>query len=316
MGLGFSSMFQQIIKAPASGALEIETGTIPDILIAQNLTRLHTPTGTSALAELRWYKDISTANECTSINVTTAATTYGHVDNGIVLSNPSLEFGSATSYTAGTNASPPVISSTAHGLLTGDSIIVTSSASRKGVVGIEYTVSRTNADSFTLAYAPAPGGTLGAGMFVKRLRVTRSDLTNYILAVTKAKQAVMTLSLALSKSNIKVGKVLRFSNLKSYGMTQLEGVEATVVAVDASKNQVTLDVDTRNFTTFSWKNPTTDGSVGSPATAISSGATTTDASFAQQRLSNQKFTISSTLFASGNEILIIGLNTLYGARTV
>ncbi len=312
MGMGYSSYFGKKIAAPSKGVFSIKTGSIPDVLIVKNLTRLQTPTGSSRVSELIWYKDSNTANLCTSVSTTTAATTYGKLANGLVLSAATQYFGVSQSFTAGTNASPPVISATAHGLVTGDSIVITNSSGRRGLVGIEYSVTRVNADSFNLTYSPAPGAVLGSGSFIKRTLSSRSQRQNYILGVTKAQQAVVTLSVIIANTGIKVGSILTFSNLDNYGMTQLDGMQGKVLSI--SGNTITVDIDTRNFTTFSFRTPAA-GKVGSPAIVIHRASVNPRTAVPQERITDVKFTVSSSLYGANDEIFVEGVNFVYGVTT-
>jgi len=105
--------------------------------------------------------------------------------------------------------------------------------------------------------------------------------TRVITKISQATQAIVTFSV---QHFYTIGQKLRFHiptvNSTKFGMTQLDNVEATIVAInvadaDGSTNTVTIDVNTLAFTAFAWP-LTTDGTF-TPAMVVPIGENTATA---------------------------------------
>lgn len=68
-----------------------------------------------------------------------------------------------------------------------------------------------------------------------------------ITAITKATQAVVTLA---DTPTFTVNQIVRFSVQSTYGMTQINGKQGKVIAVDTTAKTITVDIDTTTFTAF------------------------------------------------------------------
>lgn len=100
----------------------------------------------------------------------------------------------------------------------------------------------------------------------------------YITGISQAIQAVITLSVT---HGYQVGQTVRLivptQDATHYGMTQLNGVQADIVAVGAtgvngSTNTITIDIDTTGFTAFAF--PLTGGAGFTPAQVVPIGENT------------------------------------------
>lgn len=121
--------------------------------------------------------------------------------------------------------------------------------------GMDFTIDVQGGTTFNLPYMAQIAAT-GAG----ELRLVKFDPLFYprrrfITKITKASQAVVTLSVT---HGFTVGQALRFQVSDEYGMVEINGKLATVVAINTTTNTVTMDIDTSSFTTFVFPDTTVD----------------------------------------------------------
>jgi hypothetical protein len=232
-----------------------------DAIIVRNLTKTITPVGGTGV-EFFWQRGMAqySAIQTTSLGVATQITT-----NGIALINtadpqtPSAQL----SGTAISSATPPVVSSANTGTLqNGDLVEIYNAAGALQFSGYQFTVDTVVANtSFRLPFAP----TIVAGTTVN-YRIIKFQPMYYprrlfISAVTQATQAVVTFTVT---HNLTVGQRVVFGVIPSvYGMTQLSGLRATIVAINTTTNTITVDIDSTAFTAFAF-----------PLTAVAAAAHT------------------------------------------
>jgi hypothetical protein len=190
---------------------------------------------------------INNAGGTANYQSTAAALTVGgftFVDSSVQTPGPAL------AYTAGTNATPPVITvaSTA-GLSTGNIVRLLSSATAFNASGLDYTINVINGTTFSLINMIAPGAVFGAGtyslitynpIFYPRDRV--------ISNITSAAQAVITTTV---DHGYQVGQQVRLVIPPLFGaFNALNGLQATIVAV--TQHTFTVNVSTLGFAAFAW----------------------------------------------------------------
>lgn len=201
------------------------------------------------------------------------------VDSSINLPGPSL------SLTAITGANPPVVlTASTSSLNNGDVVRIFSTVGALQLQGLDFTIGAISAGvSFTLAYMAAiAAASPGAGTF---RRIPYNPLyyprNRYITKVSQAAQAIVTLSVTHGYT---VGQVVRFViptvTSVAYGMTQLDGLQGTIVAVGAADadgvtNTITVDIDTSGFTAFAF--PLTTAPGFTPAQIVPVGENTAEA---------------------------------------
>jgi hypothetical protein len=190
------------------------------------------------------------------------------------------------------NALPPVVTtgSTA-GLSNGDIVRLYAPAGALQLGGVDFTVADVRTDtSFQLInMAAIAAATPLAGSYRRipynPLYYPSSRIITKISAVAGTSTALVTLSVTHAYV---VGQKIRFVipriDNTYFGMTELDGVEATIVAINAtdgtSTNTITVNVDVSGFAAFVWPLTTSPRStfpqvvpVGeSTATALSSGS--------------------------------------------
>lgn len=157
--------------------------------------------------------------------------------------------------TAVSNAAIPVVTNSGtNGLVAGDVVRLIDVAGAQQLGGFEFTVGHNtlSGTTFSLDYmSQIVAGTTGSWrkinyhpLFYPRRRT--------ITKITQASSAVVTLSVT---HGYKVGQAVRFHVPAVYGMTELDGLEGTITAIDTTVttgNSITVDIDTTSFTAFAF----------------------------------------------------------------
>jgi hypothetical protein len=201
------------------------------------------------------------------------------VDSTINIPGPSLAL------TGITSGNPPVVNTAnTASLNNGDVVRIFSTVGAKQLGGLDFTIDNISAGvSFELAYmAPIASANPGAGTF-RRIPFDPYfyPSTRYITKISQATQAIITMSV---NDDFTVGQSVRLIiptvTAAAFGMTELDGVEATIVAVgeadvDGVTNTITIDVDTSGFTAFAF--PLTTAPGFTPAQVVPIGENTATA---------------------------------------
>jgi len=181
--------------------------------------------------------------------------------------------------TAISNAAIPVVSNSGtNGLVAGDIVRLTNCAGGAQLGGLDFTVGYNTLTSgtFSLDYMPQiVAATTGSWRKLASPTSIFYPRRRFITKITKATQAVVTLSVT---HGYQVGQLVRMSVPDAYGMTEMDGLLATIVAVDTTTttgNSITIDVDSSAFTTFAF--PVTADSPFTPAETIPVGEDTAEA---------------------------------------
>lgn len=215
------------------------------------------------------------SNAAAAANLTQYLTSNGFylIDTTINVPGPSVAFTSITS------ATPPVVAtgSTA-GLSSGNIVRLFNVTGGTQLSGRDFTIDTivTNT-SFDLAYMNAGNvaATTGGQYRVIPYNPYFYPPTRVIANISQATQAIVTLTV---NHTFTVGQSIRFViptvSTAAYGMTELDGVEATIVAIDQADadgftNTITVSVDTTGFTAFHW--PLTTDPVHSDAQVVPVG---------------------------------------------
>jgi len=170
--------------------------------------------------------------------------------------------GALVATTGISNANPPLVTTAnTAGLIANSSIVrLYAPVGALQLGGIDFTVGTIVANtSFTLAHMAAIANATPAAGGYRRIPFNPYFYPSkrYITRISQAAQAIVTLSVTHSYV---VGQKVRFKipavTATTYGMTQLNDVEATIVAVNVtdgtSTNTITVDVDTTAMTAFAF----------------------------------------------------------------
>lgn len=156
-------------------------------------------------------------------------------------------------------AIPVVTTGNTSGLANGDIVRLYNVTGGVQLNSIDFTIGAviTNT-SFTLAYMSQIVAA-GAGTF---RRIPYNPIfyprNRYIVSISQAVEAVVVLTVT---HGYKIGQVVSFvvpsvgGSAASYGMTEINGLQGTILAVDTATNSITVDIDTTAFTAFAF--PTT-----------------------------------------------------------
>ena len=168
--------------------------------------------------------------------------------------------GALTATTAISNALPPVVASAGTDVANGDIVRLYSPIGALQLGGIDFTVGAVNSGvSFTLANMAAIANAPAAGNY-RRIPFNPYfyPSSRYITKVASVgAAALVTLSVT---HNYVVGQAVRFVvptvTAVAFGMTQLDGLQGTILAVGVtdgtSTNTIVVDIDVSGFTAFAW----------------------------------------------------------------
>lgn len=206
------------------------------------------------------------------LNMTTLAS------GGFTLFDTTINIpGPAIAVTAISNATPPVVDTgNTAGLADGDIVRLYNITGAQQLGGIDFTVGDVVAStSFTLAFMRSiVAATTGNyrripfdPYFYPPIRI--------ITKISQATEAIVTLSVT---HKFTIGQTIRFViptvTAAAFGMTELNGVQADIIAInqadgDGVTNTITVDVDTSGFTAFAW--PLTGDGGFTPAQVVPVG---------------------------------------------
>lgn len=269
----------------ASRILQIRSDV--DWINVYNITQMAAAQTTAVGVQYYWQRGFPSgamiayfkSNAANAANLTQYLTTGGFTLINNTISTP----GASVALTSITNATPPVVATgNTAGLANGDVVRLFNVTGGLQVSGRDFTIGSIIANtSFELAFmrsiVAATTGTFRRIPFDPYFYPP----TRVISKISAATQAIVTLTVT---HNYTVGQKIRFIiptvTATAYGMTELNGVEATIVAigaadVDGITNTITVDVDTSAFTAFAW--PLTADPVHSDAQVVPVGENTAQA---------------------------------------
>ncbi len=201
--------------------------------------------------------------------------------NGFQIQDESLEPAGVlhSTVTAVSAANPPVVTVSAnHNLVAGNVVRMYSCTGAEQLGGIDFTVGNSTLTNTTfsldymnpIAVAAAPAGAWAKISYNPIFYPPHRFITD----ITQAAQAVVTLSVT---HRYFIGQTIRMVVPAGYGMTQMNGLLATIVDIDTdvTDNTITLDIDSTAFTAFAF--PLTAAVPFSPAMTVPVGENTAEA---------------------------------------
>lgn len=157
--------------------------------------------------------------------------------------------------TAVSTASIPVVTnSSTNGLSAGSIVKLLNIAGAPQLGGMDFTVGYNTLSSttFSLDYMAqlSVAGTTGSWELVN-FDPIYYPRRRFITAISQATSAVVTLSVT---HGYQVGQLVRMVVPSDYGMIQMNGLQATIIAVNNSTtvNSITLDIDSSSFNAFAF----------------------------------------------------------------
>lgn len=208
--------------------------------------------------------------------------------NGFYLIDTSVNVpGASVALTAVSNAATPVVStaSTTGLSLTGGQIVrLFNIVGGRQLNGLDFTTGTTVLNtSFELAYmvqvaaAAAPGAS--AAYRIIPYNPIYYPRARYISNITATSPAVVKLTVT---HGYKVGQVVRFivpsvaGSAVSYGMTEMDNLQGSILAIDLANNTITVDIDASGFTAFAFPTDALAASGFTPAQVVPIGQNTAE----------------------------------------
>ena len=284
-------MVQGTFTAPSSlpGSVNVNCGFIPSRVELINMSALGSMTGGPPVANpganyllyrASWNTAFaSAATPFTMVEAITASaltSSIGRVtSNGISTYDGTQSVLQGATVTGGalSKANPAQLTSTAHGLQTGDQIIITgpftASTAMAQLGGIVFTVTRTGADTVTI-----PINTNTANFTATTVTTWRKVVVGplyypqraTITGITAANPMVVTTS---TNHGLTVGQQVRLRVPSQLAMTQANNLQGVITAVTATT--FTLgSIDSSAYTAFAW--PATTSVPFTPAQVIPVGS--------------------------------------------
>lgn len=211
------------------------------------------------------YKKSDAAN---AANLIDAIHTGGFTPYDSTVNTPGLLH---TDITAVSNAAIPVVTTTgAHGLSDLDTVRLYNIVGGQQLGAIDFTIGYLTANTFNLKFmAQIAAATTGS---FRRVNPTSYwyPKVRYITKVTQAAQAVITLSVS---NSFTIGQQVRVTIPSIFGMT-LKPTQATILAVDAVNNTITVDINTTALDPFVFPTTAMAATAFSPAIVAPIGENT------------------------------------------
>lgn len=277
-----------------------------DFIEVENLTRIITAQNGTGV-KFRWMRGMANGSAIqentngSGVLTITQITTNGFTPINTFSPTPSA----LLSASAITNAAPPVVSSANTGSLANGNIVkIINSATAPQLNGYDFTINALTVNtSFSLEYMVAPGSVGGATSY----RFYTFDAAFYprrrsIVAITQATQAVVTMSVT---HGMTPGQEVVFNIPKQFGMTQLNGLRATIQSVNTTNNTITINIDTSAFSAFTFPTAAVAAAPFTPAQVIPFGDGLDPTNTLQT---------SATLAGATQNTAIVGMNLGSGAN--
>ena len=221
------------------------------------------------------------ANDPVTVATLAAPNGFYLIDTSVNVPGASVALTQIDTTYAVAPAPPRVSTANTAGLNDGDIVRIFSVVNGAQYNGLDFTIDNIVTNTrFELAYFVNQNITTGAGTF---RRIPYNPIyyprARYISTITQAAQAVVQLTVT---HGYKVGQAVRFivpsigGSAATYGMTEINNLQGTILAIDLVNNTITVDIDSSGFTAFA--QPTSaQASVGyTPAQVVPIGQNTAE----------------------------------------
>lgn len=266
-----------------------------DYFVSKNITQLATTQATGRCVMGEWFNDPSIVSNSgirwTKSNNTSVMNadlfTTSTASNGFtyVTTSPVVEAQASNAITAITNANPAVVTQT-NTYNNGDIIRIYNSTGMLQIGGMDFQISSVSGSGYTLAGLPATAsnGFAAAATAGNTRRISKNAAVDpeflYITNISQASQAVVSTSVDPANYYV-VGMKVHFSVPSSFGMTQMNQLTGTIVAINAvsftgniGAYNMTVDIDSSAFTAFAFPASTSSPTAPLFATLAPAGAKT------------------------------------------
>lgn len=234
-----------------------------DWMYVRNATVADDDTQTTAVGvEYYWQRGLASdsgweykkSNAANAAQLTTLLASGGFT----LIDSSDLTPEAAVTGTTITKAGPPVCTATAHGYSTGDIVRIYSSDNMDQINGLEFSITRTGANTFTLTNMNTNTANFTASTAFMARRIPFNPQfyprNRVITRISAASSAIVTMAVTHSFT---VGQRVKLVVPSAFGMVEADGLEGTITAINAADtdgytNTITLDLDTSAFTAFAW----------------------------------------------------------------
>lgn len=234
--------------------------------------------GAGATAAGSGIKVVKTTSDLTGVFSAGTGFTY-------VTTNPVVEAQAANAITAITAANPAVVSQT-NTYSNGDVLRIYGTTGMLQIGGMDFQISSVSGSGYTLLGLPATASngfaaaaTAGFTRRISQFNAVEPEYL-YITNISQATQAVVSTSVDPSNYYV-VGMKIHFSIPFSFGMTQINQLTGTILAVNAvsatsniGAYNLTVDIDSTAFTAFAFPASTLSPTATLFATLAPAGAST------------------------------------------
>ena len=171
-----------------------------------------------------------------------------------IADSAALPLGAAVAITAITAANPPVASSATTGSI-GDIVRVYGTTGMLQIAGMDFTVTAVAAgvsQSFGYLVAAAGFGAAATAGFYRKLPNDDGRFyprNRYITAITVGNPTIIQLSVT---HKFLVGERVRINIPTGWGMPQINGMDATITAINTVTNTISVNIDSTLFTAFAF----------------------------------------------------------------
>jgi hypothetical protein len=239
----------------------------------------------------------------------------GAITDAIIVANGFTYVDDSTNQLSAPNATTTAISQAAAaivsltstaGLNAGDVIRFYSTTGMLQIAGMDFSIDTIVANtSFRLPYLNSAGfGAAGTAGTFRRVAFANNykfyPSWRYITGITAAAQAVVTFSVT---HQYVVGQKLSLRIPTAFGMTQMNGLTGTVVAINTTTNTVTLDIDSSAFTAFAFPTSATAAAGVSFPIAVPAGESATILTGAERDIASRSILIGSAICGTLNDVM-------------
>jgi len=276
----FTIMTQDSFVSTGVG-IKIPVPSSADYFVVNNITQAGTQQATGRGVKFEWFRGITPADgalETKKTNSTDALNVVSVTTGGFtyVTAAPIVENQAANAITAITAASPAVVTQT-QTYSEGDIVRIYGTTGMLQIAGMDFQISSVSGSGYTLIGLRGAGfATPATAGFTRRISKFSAVLPErlYITEVTQATQAVVRTSIDPTLV-YSVGMKVHFSVPFSFGMTQLNQLTGTIVALSSANYTMTVDIDTTGFTAFAFPTSLSSPTAQLFATVAPQGASTT-----------------------------------------
>lgn len=212
------------------------------------------PAPTQAVKEVYWNRNMAQNSALATVNTATLATDEKQFvsTGGVSYFDPEWgQLGPQQVGTAISQGNPAVVSATAHGLLTGDQVLISQSTGMLQIAGMYFQITRIDANSFSLNGLDSQAPFSGPATSLRFRKILFPGIWQpqscLITNITNAADAVITTSV---NHGYVAGQLVYLAVSPQFGMSQASGQTTLIKSVTA--NTMTVELDTTGFTPFAF----------------------------------------------------------------